>query len=390
MSLGPNITVVTTPQDSALRPAVWAWRARRPERGYEAMALLLEHADLTGEIRAAALGNLSWFAPNLAELFSSVSFAALVKPPGVRGSWFNPSIATSPDGGTLISVRSANYEIGHEGRYTIDDPDRIVRSQCYIAELNTDLKLEDVRMVREVPGTTTFPFPVRGYEDPRLFYVDDELFATATVRDRNAGGICHVALLRLDPSGQVKQEHVLEGLSPGRYEKNWTVLDSKTRLGQQARDRGTIAMVYTWDPLVIIEVDPDSGTVTTVVAGVATGLGLSARGGSGGVAVADGVLSIIHEQAMLGNGALRYLHRFVFLDERTLRVTASKRFCLLERSVEFAAGLVARDQDIWITFGTNDACSWLAKLSRREILQSLGIEGKVSVSPTPRSADDHP
>jgi tetratricopeptide (TPR) repeat protein len=274
---------------------------------------------------------------------------------------FNPTVAADDDGLRMI-VRSANYRVDERGGYEIDDDASVVRTINYLAHLDRELALRTVEPVTgPLAGPATYPTAVRGYEDLRLVRVGDRWLATATACDHRPYWHADLCLLEFGDGGEIARSMVLHGPDPDRHEKNWMPF----------ADDGRLLLVYSVAPTVVLECDVRHGTLTTVADHPAPAWARGIRGGSQGVAVAEGRLFVVHE--VLDPAAIlrQYVHRFVLLDERHRLVAASPRFSFTGARVEMCLGLAARGDDLVMAFGASDRTAQLAIADRESVLDTL-------------------
>lgn len=280
--------------------------------------------------------NLTWY---LTPLPGTRHDITLPVPAG--WSCFNPSIAAGPDGELRAIIRTANYVLSPAGRYggSYDD-ERVIRTTNHLGTLDDALVWDGAPItdahLRQEPSL----YPVEGFEDARLFYHRGWKFS-ATVRDRNARGICQQVMCSL--RGQ--RATTMQILSPAHdaHEKNWM----------------PIFRPWVADPAFVRTCYP------TVVSGgrwvEAPYLTRAFRGGSPLIRVdIDARLAVVHESVDFpGQQPHRvYWHRFVIFQHD--RITAiSRPFCFQGRGVEFAAGMALRGDDLIISYGVGDASAWL-------------------------------
>lgn len=297
-----------------------------------------------------------WGAPRLSELDARVRVGRVLL--DVEPSWpaLNPSIASDGDGFRLL-VRTANYEIDAAGGYRSLDDSGTIATLNYVARLDADLALTDLRPIVDAnDGPPPLEGPVRGYEDCRLFAVDGRWYATATVRDRDPGALCRIALLWLDEN-EIRRVDLLPGPVAGRHEKNWMPF---------LRD-GSAHLLYWTDPVVVGVLDPDGGSLGLAAKGEQHGLPVELRGGSQGVRVEEGWLFVVHE-VLWGDGGRTYRHRFLLLDEGLRLAGLSRPFSFQGERIEFCAGMAARGDELVLSFGVMDREAWLAVLPRAAAL----------------------
>ena len=295
---------------------------------------------------------------SLEELVPSVRFAEIKL--DVEPDWpqFNPSIAADGDGFRAI-VRTSNYRLDR-GSYAVFDGSGEVRTINYLATFDADLHVLGVDPLSDLDQPMEWhDFPVRGWEDCRLFQVGERWYATATSRELDPDGVCRTVLLELD-GPRIKSARVLPGPDPHRHEKNWMPYATG----------GELLFVYTSSPTVITRVDPLSGPPQEVVRHEAPDAAAEFRGGSQGVSVEGGALFCIHEAFDFG-GPRRYLHRWVRFDSKWRLDAVSPRFHFTDNDVEICIGLARRGSELVASFGVGDHTAALALMDQAEVLASL-------------------
>jgi hypothetical protein len=141
---------------------------------------------------------------------------------------------------------------------------------------------------------------------------------------------------------------------------------------------GELLIVYRCGPTIVLRCDPATGELQRRAEHDAPDPADDFRGGSQGVAIdGRGHLFVIHEVDRTGT-ALRYLHRFLMLDENLSLSAASPPFTFTSDRVEFCAGMARRDDELVLSFGVSDAAAGLAVLPLREALALLEPWGEGS------------
>lgn len=329
-------------------------RAELPSEIEEYVQRRLDH--ISGG-RAATYGmrGTNGFVP-LASLTPSVRIGEIKL--DVKPAWpsFNPSVAADGAGFRMI-VRTANYAIERG----ILHAEGILHNINYMLVLDERLRVTSVDpIVDRSSGPRRYPSRIQGYEDCRLVKVGEDWYATATVCDLNPVERRDIALLRFEGS-EVVAVHHLAGPHPERHEKNWMPFVSD----------GELQIVYRCSPTTILRCDPGSGEVEEVAATPAPALADDLRGGSQGVAVEDGYLFVVHEVDRSAS-VLRYLHRFLRLDDQLGLAAVSPPFGFTTDRVEFCAGLARHgDGELVLSFGVSDAAAGLAVVSLAEVIGTL-------------------
>ena len=334
-----------------------------PSRGDGSLRATTLGAGLPEEIELATRRNQTWYLKPIAATGSAtfreppyVTAREITFPVPEGWSRFNPSIAADPDGNLAMLVRSSNYTVDGEMRYTIHDDEEVIRTRVSLVD---SIDPETSPSVDRYPINDLEPyqeepvFPVAGYEDARLFWHDGWRFS-ATVRDRHPRGVCQMVLCDLDGE-DVVGERILSGVQ--RHEKNWMPI---------------AGMGLLW-------LDSCHPTTQRFVNGHFTGYPAPwiARHFSGGSQVIDirgERLALIHEAIDLpgANPARVYQHRFVsFHRTGTWIERISDPFCFHGRGIEFAAGMVLTGDDLIISYGVGDASAWLLRLPLEQALGML-------------------
>jgi predicted GH43/DUF377 family glycosyl hydrolase len=303
-------------------------------------------------------------APARQRISSPARLASLV--PGVRigeikldvkPAWpaFNPSIAREREQGFRMIVRTANYAIERGVLHA----EGVLHNINYLVALDDSLAVTQIEpLIDRAERPAVHPSQISGYEDCRLIELDGRWYATATVCDMNPVERREIALLSFD-GAEIIRAQPLAGPDPERHEKNWMPF---------VRD-GALHFLYSCSPTIVLRCDVHSGALTSVVERelpAAAGF----RGGSQGVAVDGGHLFVIH-QTERDERALRYVHRFVLLDDDLRLAATTPRFTFAADRVEFCAGMALRGGELVLSFGVSDAAAGLAVLALEDVLALL-------------------
>lgn len=342
--------------------AVHAYYAGELDAGRRACERLLT-MQLTPERERLVRRNRSWYTQTIDELIGCAFRRFDVEPAFDGWSTFNPTII-SHDQGYLAIVRSSNYRIV-DGRYVIPsfDGDKI-RTRNILVRMDDSLSVSQSIAIQD-PAFSTSEYPVVGLEDCRLNCIDGELVVTATVRNwAGRDGTCRIAtaaLLRW--KGMLIDPAMLDEPVVGRHEKNWMPIIGTGLFLYSCWNDGRVATVRRDDWKWVIEHHAEAPEIAR-----------GWRGGSQLIDVGDGRwLALVHEVADDEGGRI-YEHRFVLFTEDGWQILGwSQAFAFREkRTIEFAAGLARRGDQLVATFGVRDAEAWMAEMSLAEVLQMIG------------------
>jgi tetratricopeptide (TPR) repeat protein/predicted GH43/DUF377 family glycosyl hydrolase len=358
---GATDDLMTSGWHSAFQTTVDAYYAGNLEAGLLACNRLLSVDELPTEIELQTRRNMVFYAPRLSDLVTGTAQAQIELPVPEGWSRFNPSIATGPDGLRMI-VRSSNYRVSPQLRYTVLDESGIFRTTNYLVDLAPDLQILTVEPIddhalRPEPP----PFPVSGFEDARLFRHRDGWWFSATVRDRHPLGICQIALVKLK-GPQPQEMHLLSGAGD-HHQKNW--------MPASEDDGSLLRFVYRLDPTVILRFDDVENRVAPDVSHPAPVLARHWRGSSQAILIAGGRLALVHEGVDFEDGGRVYTHRWIWFDLEWHLTRVSSPFIFHDRGVEFAAGLAQWGDELVISYGIWDREAWLATVPVEEVLPLL-------------------
>jgi glycosyltransferase involved in cell wall biosynthesis/predicted GH43/DUF377 family glycosyl hydrolase len=344
----------------------------RREEASRALGELIDEGAVPPEIEAEALDLLRRFSPRaagrprldgplrrLAELAPSARIGEIAIEIRPRWPAFNPSIAPDGDGFRMI-VRTANYRI----EPGVLHADGVLHNLNYLLHLDPDLSVTAIEPLVDRAAVRRYPSSVRGFEDLRLFCADGEWYASATACELEPGDWRQIALLHLRDN-EIVEVAPLPRPDPRRHEKNWMplVLDER------------VCFVYSCAPTVVLACDPQTAVVSEVGRRPGPASAQALRGGSQGVRIGELWLFAVHE-VVSDAGILRYLHRFVALDDALGLVGSTPPFSFTGDPVEFCAGMARRGDDLVLSFGVSDAAAGLVVVAAAEVLSLL--EGAVA------------
>ncbi len=246
-------------------------------------------------------------------------------------------------------VRAVNYTI--KGRsYTVNDPNRIVRTQNYIGRLLSDGEFIQPRLMLDLDPATRQISGIEGYEDVRLISIEKDgknlLSGSATVCDRDASRR-QIARLELSEEGDVRRAVVQR--TNQLHEKNWMPLPVN----------GEITWIYSLDPVAILPGPCHRSPFA-----------LDHLRGGAAVALGDGYLCVTHEVVESDEGRI-YLHRFVSMDQEFKVTAVSKTWIFEHYGIEFCAGIACVNGEVLLSYGIDDREAKIARVDANEVEKIL-------------------
>jgi hypothetical protein len=281
-----------------------------------------------------------------------------------RWSAFNPSIAYSPTRGYAIAFRSSNYVILPHGELHVGHGGPI-KNQVWFSELGEDLELLNLRQI----DFSDLSYEMkRGVEDPKLMWRDGGWVFTAVAMERNIPVARQCECYLNDDATAVTRIHLHEGVEAKRPEKNWMTAGNKPENFDFVYDGNGIIK----DGMLIKRLQDSKelsalrGNTMLHELGDGTYLALMHR-----LYVTKKMVLVQTEFGMREAVRKNYHHFFVRIDENGWVVEISEPFQFISEGIEFAAGIVEKDDNYVISLGKDDAYSHLGYIHKSKVIKLL-------------------
>lgn len=275
----------------------------------------------------------------------------------------NPSIVDLP-AGRLLYIRGVNYRMADSVTMR-----PIFTTGDYYHSVARFLLIEADGAIRTLPGLDA---AFDDAEDVRLFEHLGEPWCVLSQPIPSGG--CRMALARLDLAGERAEVTPLASPFTFKQEKNWSPFSYG----------GAIHLVYCFDPLVILRVDPltlAAKVLRPEMAAIDPARFTFLLGGSGGGIEWDGdMLFVVHRRSVRLPGMNKiYVHRCARLAGSLDRVRFGRYFTIGTPDIQFVAGFSTRDGGYELSFGERDNVARLARFD-------AGAFARAVVPPNPRPA----
>lgn len=288
-------------------------------------------------------------------------------------SAYNPSIAKNPLGEMAALVRSSNFFRQKDTNIILLTTGKRTRDRLWFSEVVPEtLELSNLREVTvinppEIPS-------MKGGEDGRLFWREGGWYLTLVLHEPPIIRIPLMAMYRLDPvANTATYLYSLPSPYPNRTEKNWMAPDTPSEFFD-----------FVYGPSASIKNGQLSSGVDMSVSGQKTYLS-GVRGGSGLVLQEDGTyLGVMHDVSVVTTKLWdaksfcyrktddrRYRHYFTRHDEKGLVIEISEPFVFQRHEIEFCAGLIERDSDLVLSWGSKDLFSAFAVIDKNKAVSLL-------------------
>jgi hypothetical protein len=345
--------------------SICAYYANRKDFGLQTCNRLLLQHDVPDHAFNSTLTNMHFYMPVLA----AASHTELTKPqmPELPEHWclLNPGICSVQDV-VHINVRMVNsggdwFRLNDGRPVTSDTPIRTVN--CRMSWPDQQWRDWDCKH-----SVRSFGGPVIGLEDLRLFGFRDRVWFMATTREFSPD-FRNGMFLGTDDFGVA-----VSSPFDRDCEKNWLPFEHE----------GKLLCIYLCDPLVVLELDPQTGRTKVLVQHQHAGLHMQTfRGSAPPIALGDDYYFIVHEVAE----ARRYSHRIVRMTQNFEITHVSLPFHMQQRhKVEYVAGWTRVGDSVLITWGDGDTHAMLSQVPVRTIQEMCADGSPAGISaPTPTS-----
>lgn len=198
-------------------------------------------------------------------------------------------------------------------------------------------------------------------EDIRLFWWNDAVWMIGAIYEKSGGKIQQVICEIQDNA--ITKYRVLPSPVGQHIEKNWIPVP---------RD-GKLNLIYSFDPYQVMSMD--SLTSPLVAPDIQADDGDHPfRGGTPLVPYGTGYIGLVHSAPLDYRNARLYTHHFVFFNQNLQLAEIGRPFFFEHQGVEFAAGIVAEEKGILISYAVGDRVTRLMKIPHAVIERFLSIE----------------
>lgn len=292
---------------------------------------------------------------------------------------YNPSIQkyqdpNDPTVSYLMICRTVNYDYAG-GQYRIMGGDHHIITRNFLLYLDNNFKvLRQQEIIDNVPRPKYNARINKGFDDCRLFSYKNQWWFTCNSLDSHPQGLpriylCQLEMLHTGPIINVISMKEVTGTPPQNCEKNWLPFSSNLLYNSPVEEK--IGVVYSHQPLIIKNINCETGESSTLTM-VKTDKNFDQfRGGGGPIRFNDGYLTIIHE--VFFREKRYYVQRFVYMNKDFVIERVSLPFYFTVKQVEFCAGMCETHdgENILLTFGINDSDAKICKVSKATIKSLL-------------------
>jgi tetratricopeptide (TPR) repeat protein len=279
----------------------------------------------------------------------------------------NPSLVRQGER-VHANVRLVNFRQQGARRYELPGGERVFRTRNVALEWDpwTGRTLSERELQPALPSHFERSTHIVGLEDQRWTLHEGAVWFTATCYQvPGHAGQPQVVLGRLnDTLDAIEHLVALHYEHAHAVEKNWV---------PWSRPDG-LFVVYSYDPLVVLRVDPTHGGTSLAAARQPPFRAAALRGGTPPVRIPERAgrwLLLVHEVVRREHDSV-YLHRWLELDDELCLVARSRPFVFGHVGVEYATGLCSLDaESLLVSYGSEDAEACWVELEWRRVLAEL-------------------
>ena len=299
----------------------------------------------------------------------------------------NVSVFIDDNGDIITNIRHVHYSLYHSEfdqnfycvwgclAYLNPEDDIKLRTYNYFCKLDPDTL--EILSSTEIDTSKNDIEPIWefiGLEDVRIFRWEGQLYASGVRRDVKDNGEGRIELCKLDvkPNGVIEATRDRVEVDPHTHlEKNWMpILDMPFHF------------VRWCNPLEIIKINPNNRSKQKVAKGIINiidsevviknddklNLPLGLRGSSQVIPFGDNGdrICVTHETHFFWHQNKKkdahYYHRFVIWDKDWRVKKVSEQFKFMDAMIEFACGLIIKDDNFIISYGYQDNAAYALKM----------------------------
>jgi hypothetical protein len=241
----------------------------------------------------------------------------------------------------------------------------MIKNHVWFSELNENLELQDLRKIDFSKSGVRLS---RGVEDPKLLWRDGKWAFTGVMMEEHTPVARHCFCTLDEKATMVTSIAIDEGVAQKKPEKNWMTANYKPR-----------HFDYIYGPNAIVK---DNKVIYSLNDSKEI-FGL--RGNSHLLELEDGTyLAVMHKlwsntyevysKERFGVVTAKYkdyYHYFTRFDEHGALIELSQPFQFISAGIEFAAGLVEKDDNYIISFGKEDVSSHLGIIPKSKVRKSM-------------------
>ncbi len=271
-------------------------------------------------------------------------------------SSFRYSIENSPNDDLNIYegvLRTVNYSINDNGNYLYPPHMDYIHTENYWTVLNDNKIVEQYRIKLSPTMQTEYKrqyYGIQGLEDGRHIKYNGKTYISFTSFEYGKEAKASMVLTRLNDKYQIDKIVSLK-YHEDRIQKNWVPFEYE----------GKLCFVYSYQPFVILSVDPETGNCEEIVnKQYQYHLG-DLRGSAPPIWIEKHQCYLIMTHEVIMHGTRKYIHRFLMFDRDWNLLKIGEPFYFKNLFIEFSLSIIynPKTDKLIIPFSVRDGESFI-------------------------------
>ncbi len=255
-------------------------------------------------------------------------------------------------------LRTVNYHIDQNGRYHYPPNMDYIHTENDWVTIENNKIISQQRIKISKDCKTDFSrvyYQIQGLEDARHFIFQDEIYMSCTSFEYGRDPKASMVLCHLDKETKEVDRIVSLKYQEDKIQKNWVPFLYQDKF----------CFVYSYEPFILLEVDPQTGNCTEILRKSNSQYDLSElRGSAPPVWLPDLQQYLIMTHEVVFCETRKYIHRFTLWDQEFNLLKISEPFYFNNLFIEFSLSVIynSENQSLTIPFSHMDNSTFLCHI----------------------------
>ncbi len=230
--------------------------------------------------------------------------------------------------------RTVNYTINDKGQYLYPPNMNFIHTENFWVTLDGNKSIKQHRIIVSPEVQTEYKrvyYGIQGLEDGRHIFYNDKLYASFTSFEYARDPKASMVLAHIDH----KDNYIIKKIVPLKYEenkiqKNWVPFEYQ----------GKLCFVYSYEPFIILEVNPDNGECKEIVNKEFKYKFNEIRGSAPPIWIEKYNCYLILTHEVIFHDTRKYVHRILMLDSEFNLMKTSEPFYFENLFIEFTLSMM--------------------------------------------------
>lgn len=230
--------------------------------------------------------------------------------------------------------RTVNYSINDKGQYLYPPNMNYIHTENYWVTMNENKVVQQHKITISPNVESEYKrvyYGIQGLEDGRHIFYKDKLYCSFTSFEYGRDPKASMVLAHIDN----KDNYIIKKIVPFKYEenkiqKNWVPFEYK----------GELCYVYSYEPFVILSVNPDNGECKEIVNKEFKYKFNEIRGSASPIWLEKYGCYLILTHEVIFHDTRKYVHRILMLDSEFNLLKTSEPFYFEHLFIEFTLSMI--------------------------------------------------